>query len=87
MPKWKIDFLVKNAEFYTAHRGPIDSWAKDSKVYSDACLPSRHTLEWQAQDTPRSWDNVMHLRPSGIRAKRATYVPTLVAITQASIVG
>ena len=86
-PKWKADFLEKNAEFYTAHRKPIDRWTKKWKVYSDAFPPSRRKLEWQAQDTPRLWDTVMHLRPSGIRAKRATYVPALVAITQTSIVG
>ena len=43
--------------------------------------------EWQAQDTKSLWHTVMHFRPSGIRAKRPTYLPALVAITQTSIVG
>lgn len=86
-PKWKADYLRKNAEFYTAHRRAIDRWAKKWDLYSDRFPPSRRKLEWQAQDTARLWDTVMHFRPSGIRAKAATYLPALVAITQTSIVG
>lgn len=84
---WKADFLRKNSEFYTAHRTTINQWTQKWNIYSDAFPPSRRKLEWQAQDTPRLWDCVMHFRPSGIRAKRATYLPALVAITQTSIIG
>ena len=86
-PKWKSDFLMKNAEFYNAHRKVINSWAKRWGLYTDKFPASRRKLEWQAQDTPRLWDTVMHFRPSGIRAKAPTYVPALVAITQTSIIG
>jgi len=86
-PDWKADFLRKNSEFYTAHKRAINRWTKKWKVYSDKFPPSRRKLEWQAQDTPRLWDTVMHFRPSGIRAKAPTYLPALVAITQTSIVG
>ena len=86
-PAWKADFLRKNAAFYSAHRDVIDAWAERWGIYTEAFPASRRKLEWQAQDTPRLWDTVMHLRPSGIRAKRPSYVPALVAITQTSIVG
>lgn len=86
-PAWKVDFLRKNSEFYTAHKKSIDRWARGWKLYSDKFPPSRRKLEWQAQDTQSLWETVMHFRPSGIRAKKATYVPALVAITQTSIVG
>lgn len=86
-PKWKADFLTKNHDFYVAHADVIDEWISEFEVRSEAFPASRRKLEWQAQDTPRLWDTVMHLRPSGIRAKRPTYVPALVAITQTSIVG
>lgn len=87
VPKWKADFLAKNATFYEGHRKAIDSWAARWDVYSDAFPASRRKLEWQAQDTPSLWDCVMHFRPSGVRAKAPTYLPALVAITQTSIIG
>ena len=86
-PKWKVDFLIKNAEFYTEHAEAIDPWAKKWGIYTESFPASRRKLEWQAQDTPRLWDTVMHFRPSGIRAKKPNYLPALVAITQTSVIG
>jgi DNA (cytosine-5)-methyltransferase 1 len=85
-PAWKADFLRKNSDFYVAHRQLIDEWLARHGGLAD--LPaSRRKLEWQAQDTASLWETVMHFRPSGIRAKRATYLPALVAITQTSVIG
>jgi len=87
LPQWKAGHLAKNYALFAMHRPWIDRWVKKYGVYTDAFPTSRRKLEWQAQDTPTLWDTVMHLRPSGIRAKAPTYLPALVAITQTSIVG
>lgn len=84
-PAWKRDHIRKNVAFYEAWQHVIDPWLEEWDVYS--WPPSRRKLEWQAQDVGSLWETVMHLRPSGLRAKRPTYVPALVAITQTSIVG
>jgi DNA (cytosine-5)-methyltransferase 1 len=85
-PAWKANFLRKNAAFYTDHRDVIDPWLRAHRNLQD--LPaSRRKFEWQAQSTRSLRDTVMHLRPSGLRAKRPTYLPALVAITQTSILG
>jgi DNA (cytosine-5)-methyltransferase 1 len=86
-PDWKVSHLRKNYEFYLAHKAILDEWAEKWGIFTEAFPPSRRKLEWQAQDTARLWDTVMHFRPSGIRAKRATYFPALVAITQTSVIG
>ncbi|MFJ2520484.1 DNA (cytosine-5-)-methyltransferase [Cellulosimicrobium cellulans] len=86
IPQWKADFLRKNARFYESHRAVIDAW-KSRHDNLENLAPSRRKLEWQAQEPGSLWDTVMHFRPSGIRAKRPTYLPALVAITQTSIIG
>ena len=85
-PEWKENFLRKNSEFYTEHKTLLDKWLKkwDNLEHFP---PSRRKLEWQAQDAKTLWETIMHFRPSGIRAKKPTYVPALVAITQTSIIG
>ena len=85
-PGWKENFLIKNAEFYTQNKKLIDKWLKKYNNL-ETFPPSRRKLEWQAQDAKSLTETIMHFRPSGIRAKKATYVPALVAITQTSILG
>ncbi len=85
-PAWKANFLVKNAEFYTLHQTALDAWLQRWNNLA-GFPPSRRKLEWQAQDAKSLWECIMHFRPSGIRAKKATYVPALVAITQTSVIG
>ncbi|WP_460626369.1 DNA (cytosine-5-)-methyltransferase [Intrasporangium mesophilum] len=86
LPRWKADFLIKNARFFDDHRDVIKAWRKANPSFANFPA-SRRKLEWQAQDSASLWDTVMHFRPSGIRAKAPTYLPALVAITQTSIVG
>lgn len=85
-PEWKANFLRKNAEFYTQNRSALEKWLTRNDGLKHF-PPSRRKFEWQAQDAKSLYDTIMHFRPSGIRAKKATYVPALVAITQTSIVG
>lgn len=87
LPAWKQSHLSKNYDLFERHFRDIIPWLFRFGLYTDKFPASRRKLEWQAQDTKSLWDTVMHFRPSGIRAKRATYLPALVAITQTSIVG
>jgi len=85
-PQWKKNFLQKNAMFYTDNKTVLNKWLKKWNYLEDF-PPSRRKFEWQAQDAKSLWETIMHFRPSGIRAKKATYVPALVAITQTTIIG
>jgi DNA (cytosine-5)-methyltransferase 1 len=71
-PTWKANFLRRNADLYTRQQHAIDAWLDRWGGLADF-PPSRRKLEWQAQDARSLWDTVMHLRPSGIRAKSAPH--------------
>ena len=85
VPDWKKSFLRSNWAFYDAHSQVIDKWRRRSDVESFPA--SRRKLEWQAQDEKSLWGCTLHLRPSGIRVKKLTYLPALVAMSQTSIIG
>lgn len=87
-PAWKADFLVKNLALYEALREfvgakEMSSWLRGVRTFPE----SRRKLEWQAQDAESIWDCVISLRPSGLRVKRPTHLPALVAIAQTPILG
>ena len=85
-PDWKVDFVSKNSAYYRSHRKGINSWRKRHDNLNG--IPdSRRKLEWQAQDMESIWDGLIQLRPSGLRVKKANYVPALVAMNQTSIFG
>lgn len=98
-PAWKVNFLEKNSEFYGRNREFIEvwrqiSWIPGRKDYKVGDFPaSRRKFEWQARVAQPTradrdlWQLTIHLRPSGVRVKPATYLPALVAITQTSIIG
>lgn len=85
---WKADFLTKNFALYESLKefmGEMEmkKWLTKVRKFPE----SRRKLEWQAQDSESMWDCVISLRPSGLRVKRPTHLPALVAITQTPIIG
>ena len=86
-PKWKQNFVIKNQELYLNNKVFIDKWLKKHKGLKDFA-PTHTKMEWQAGDSISSiWDGVIQFRPSGIRIKKPTCFPALVAIVQIPIVG
>lgn len=81
-PKWKINFIKDNRAFYSKHHKVIDAWLP--KI--DGFYPSFQKLEWNWKGGPRDlWQTVIQFRASGIRAKRPTTAPSLVALTTSQI--
>lgn len=86
---WKSVLTRKNQDVYAFARDRWDQWMRD---HTDI-LGRKDTfrkLEWQAGPLgpyASLWNQYIQLRPSGIRVKRATHFPTLVAMVQVPICG
>jgi DNA (cytosine-5)-methyltransferase 1 len=85
-PKWKKDFIRQNRQFYADNRAWIDPW-----LHQVLDLPSSHQkFEWNVKGGKRDlYDYVIQLRASGVRVKRRTTAPSLIAMseTQVPIIG
>ena len=82
LPKWKIDFIRQNRDLYERHKDWIDGWLPRIRGFA----PSFQKFEWNCKGEKRSiWDHVIQFRASGIRVKRATTAPSLVAMTTSQV--
>ena len=96
-PQWKIKFLRQNREFSIQLWSRLDPlwlrawldelyWVSNPDGSQTARPASQQKLEWNAKDAPLDlWGLIAQLRPSGIRVKRPTAVPALVAMTTTQI--
>jgi DNA (cytosine-5)-methyltransferase 1 len=85
-PRWKQLFIRQNRELYLAHKSWIDKWLPRIKAFP----PSLQKLEWNCQGEQRDiWQFIIQFRASGVRVKRPTTSPSLVAMTttQVPIIG
>lgn len=85
MPKWKQNFVNKNRAFYIANREFIDEWIVRYDMLSRIKLYQK--FEWNCgEDVKDIHDAIIQIRQSGIRAKRTTFFPSLVAIVNTPII-
>jgi DNA (cytosine-5)-methyltransferase 1 len=81
-PHWKQRFIRQNRDFYKEYKKRIDRWLPKILEFP----PSLQKLEWNCQGEPRRiWKYVIQFRASGVRVKRATTSPSLVAMTTTQI--
>lgn len=87
MPNWKKEFIRKNNELYKNNKEFIDKWSKQYNNLKDF-TPTQRKFEWQAGESIKSlWDGLIQIRPSGVRVKKPTCFPALVALVQIPIIG
>jgi len=83
-PVWKRAFIRQNRAFYSENREWIDPWLDEWRPWE---FPSSlQKFEWNAQGGVRDIDQyVIQVRASGVRVKRPTTAPALVAMTQTQV--
>ncbi|MEE9189187.1 MAG: DNA cytosine methyltransferase, partial [Candidatus Neomarinimicrobiota bacterium] len=81
-PPWKQNFIRKNRELYKRYKGWIEEWLE--KIISFP--PSYQKMEWNCQGEERNiWEYIIQFRASGVRIKRPTTSPSLVAMNTTQV--
>lgn len=81
-PKWKRDFIRQNREFYQDNKHWIDPWLPRILKFPS----SLQKLEWNVHGGEYDiWKYVLQFRASGVRIKRRTTAPSLIAMTRTQV--
>lgn len=81
-PQWKIDFIRQNRDLYQRHKSWIDDWLPSILEF----LPSFQKFEWHCKNEARDiWRYIIQFRASGIRVKRPSTAPSLIAMTTSQV--
>lgn len=81
-PKWKMQFIRQNRDLYAANKSWIDAWLPKILKFP----PSLQKLEWNCKGEERNiWKYVIQFRASGVRVKRPTTAPSLIAMTTTQV--
>lgn len=81
-PDWKVQFIRQNREIYRRNKAWIDRWMPEILQFPS----SLQKLEWNCKGGERDiWKYVIQFRASGVRVKRTTSSPSLVAMTTTQV--
>jgi len=81
-PVWKRDFIRNNRAFYQKYKEDIDTWLPSIRKFP----ASFQKLEWNCKGGKRDiWQYVIQFRASGVRVKRPTTAPSLIAMTSTQV--
>ncbi len=79
---WKERFIAQNRELYGFAPEAFDAWLPNIRDFA----PSFQKLEWNWKTGPRDIrKGIIQFRASGIRVKRPTVAPSLVALTASQV--
>ena len=85
-PRWKIRYIQQNRKLGQELRDIDESWFNDWIERLKEFPSSLQKFEWNCKGEVRSiWKHVIQFRASGVRVKRATTAPSLVAMTTTQI--
>lgn len=81
-PDWKIRFIQQNRDFYQVHKHWLEKWLPKILEFPS----SLQKFEWNCKGEERYiWKFVIQFRASGVRVKRPTTSPSLIAMTDTQV--